>query len=109
MGVGSVVVVFVEPCWQGGSAGGFVEVEAGEGPADGEGEVEAFDLAVGLGSVGPGVFRGDAESGADVASQIAAVSPRRVSDYEIAAGAHVSTSGRVRVSSRSCCRVRRPR
>jgi hypothetical protein len=43
------VVVVVEECWQAGSAGGLVGVEVGEGPAVGEGEVEAFDFAVGLG------------------------------------------------------------
>jgi hypothetical protein len=35
--------------------------------------VEAFDLAVGLWPVGPGPLRGDAEFGAGVAPQVAAV------------------------------------
>jgi hypothetical protein len=43
-GVGSVVVVVVEPCWQGVAAGLFGGVEVGEGPAVGEGAMEAFDL-----------------------------------------------------------------
>jgi hypothetical protein len=70
--VGSVVVV-VEPCWQGLAAGGFVGVMVGEGPAVGEGAVEAFEFAVGLGPVGPGFLGCDAEFGAGVAPQMAAV------------------------------------
>lgn len=39
--------------------GGFVEADVG--PAIGEGAVKAFDLAVGLGSVGPGPLGGDVQ------------------------------------------------
>ena len=71
-GVGSVVIVEVEPAGR-AVAGGFVTVEPGVGPAVGQGAVEAFDLAVGLGSVGPGPFVGDAEVGAGVAPGVGAV------------------------------------
>jgi hypothetical protein len=68
-----VVVVLVDPCWQGGSAGGFGVVELLERPAVGEGAVEAFDLAVGLGPVGPDPLVGDAELGAGLAPEAGAV------------------------------------
>jgi hypothetical protein len=63
--------------------GWFRQGRSGRRPSRWRGCGGAFDFAVGLGPVGPGVFRGDAESGADVAPQIAAVGPRRVSDYEM--------------------------
>jgi hypothetical protein len=62
--VGSVVIVVVQPGLEGLAAGGFAVVEAGVGPAVGQGAVEAFDLAVGLWPVGPGAFVDDAEFGA---------------------------------------------
>ena len=65
--VGAVVVVVVEPCWQSSTAGGFGGVELLEGPAVGQGPVEALDFAVGLGPVGAGAFVGDAELEAGVA------------------------------------------
>ena len=48
---------------------------AGVGPAVAHGAVEAFDLAVGLGPVGPGLLHGDAElvaGGVPVAGAVAA-------------------------------------
>jgi hypothetical protein len=66
-GVGSVVIVEVEPGGEGFAAGVFGAVEASQSPAVGQGAVEAFDLAVGLGPVGPGLLRLDAEFGAGVA------------------------------------------
>jgi hypothetical protein len=66
-GVGPVVVVLVDPSWQCFPAGVLRWVEALEGPAVGQGAVEPFDLAVGLGPVGPGPFVGDAELEAGVA------------------------------------------
>ena len=47
-----MVVVLVDPWWQGGEAGGFGAIERLEGPSLDQGAVEAFDLAVGLWSVG---------------------------------------------------------
>ena len=67
--VGPVVVVMVDPCWQSRESGGFGAVELLEGPALGQGPVEAFDLAVGLWPVGAGLLGRDVE--------IAAVSRER--------------------------------
>lgn len=66
-GVGSVVIVEVEPCGQGCVAlfGGFIQ--PGVSPALGHGAVEAFDLSVGLWPVGAGAFVGDAQFGAGIA------------------------------------------
>lgn len=54
-GVGSVVIVGVEPVRVGGFAFGFAGVGARVGPFGEQGPVEAFDLPVRLGAVGPGV------------------------------------------------------
>src|SRR5580692_6175002 len=63
-GVSAVIVVGVEPVWQGVAAGGFGGVRLGVGPFVGPGAVEALDFAVGLGPVGAGPLVGDAELGA---------------------------------------------
>lgn len=54
-GVGSVVVVVVEPGLVGGLALGLAGVGVGVGPLEGQSTVKALDLAVGLGPVGAGV------------------------------------------------------
>ncbi len=51
-GVGSVMIVSVEPGGVGGGAGFVGDVGVGVGPFGGQGAVETFDLAVGLGPVG---------------------------------------------------------
>lgn len=51
-GVGSVVMVVMEPARVLGGAGLVAEVGRGVGPFGGEGAVEALDLPVGLGPVG---------------------------------------------------------
>ena len=48
--VGSVVIVFVDPCWESVSAGRFSVVVPAGGPPVGESAMEPFDLPVGLGS-----------------------------------------------------------
>lgn len=53
-GVGAVVIVVMDPGGVGCCASVVGEVGAGEGPLGGEGAVEPFDLAVGLGPLGPG-------------------------------------------------------
>ena len=65
-GVGSVVVVAVEPGLVGGFALGLVGVGVGVGPLEGQSAVEALDLAVGLGPVGAGVAVLDAGCGQDL-------------------------------------------
>ncbi len=60
-GVSAVIVVGVEPVWQGVAALGFGGVRLGVGPFVGESAVEPFDFAVGLGSVGPGALVDDGE------------------------------------------------
>ena len=47
-GVGSVVIVVVQPRGVGGGAFGFAGVGAGVGPLGGQGSVETFDLPVRL-------------------------------------------------------------
>ena len=42
-GVGPVVIVGVQPAWEGPSAGGFAGVGAGVSPFDEQGSVEPFD------------------------------------------------------------------
>lgn len=59
-GVAAVMVVEVEPACKGSDALAFGAVEAGVGPFVEEGVVEAFDLAVGLGSVGASAGVADA-------------------------------------------------
>ena len=54
-GVGSVVIVGVEPSRVGGFAFGFAGVGARVGPFGCEGAIEAFDLPVRLGTLRPGV------------------------------------------------------
>lgn len=54
-GVGSVVIVGVEPRHVGGFAFGFAGVGARVGPCGCEGPIEAFDLSVRLGTLRPGV------------------------------------------------------
>ena len=54
-GVGSVVVVVVEPGQVGGLALGLAGVGVGVGPLTGHSTVKALDLTVGLGPVGAGV------------------------------------------------------
>ena len=49
-----MVIVVVEPAVELSAALGLGGVAACVGPAIGQGAVEAFDLPVGLGSVGPG-------------------------------------------------------
>ena len=53
-GVAAVVIVVMEPVGVGGCAFGFGAVHVGVGPFLEQGPVEPFDLAVGLGPVGPG-------------------------------------------------------
>ena len=65
-GVGSVVVVVVEPGLVGGLALGLAGVGVGVGPLEGQSAVEALDLAVGLGPVGAGVAVLDAGCGQDL-------------------------------------------
>ena len=65
-GVGSVVVVVVEPGLVGGFALGLAGVGVGVGPLAGQRAVEALDLAVGLGPVGAGVAVLDAGCGQDL-------------------------------------------
>ena len=65
-GVGSVVVVVVEPGLVGGLVLGLAGVGVGVGPLAGRSAVEAFDLAVGLGPVGAGVAVLDAGCGQDL-------------------------------------------
>src|ERR1700722_5811057 len=55
------MVVGVQPGVKGGAAFGFGGVGAGVGPFVGEGAVEPFDFAVGLGPVGAGALVGDAQ------------------------------------------------
>ena len=71
--MGPVVVVLVQPSCQRGSSGVLGGVELLVGPAVGHGAVEAFDLAVGLGSPGSGPLVCDAEVGAGVAPQVETV------------------------------------
>lgn len=59
-GVHSVMVVAVEPACKCSGAVGFAAVGTDVGPLLEEGSVEAFDLAVGPGPVGPAVLVGDA-------------------------------------------------
>ena len=68
-----MVVVLVDPCWQGGEPDVFGVVVLLECPALGEGAVEAFYFSVGLWPVGPGPFRGDAEVGAGGLPEVGAV------------------------------------
>ena len=65
-GVGSVVVVVVEPGLVGGLALGLAGPGMGVGPLTGHSTVEALDLAVGLGPVGAGVAVLDAGCGQDL-------------------------------------------
>ena len=65
-GVGSVVVVVLEPGLVGGFALGLAGVGVGVGPLAGQRAVEALDLAVGLGPVGAGVAVLDAGCGQDL-------------------------------------------
>ena len=65
-GVGSVVVVVVEPGLVGGLALGLAGVGVGVGPLAGQSAVKALDLAVGLGQVGAGVAVLDAGCGQDL-------------------------------------------
>lgn len=58
-GVGSVVIVVMDPCFVGCGAFVLAGVGGGVGPFGGEGAVESLDLPVGLGPVGPGPFVGD--------------------------------------------------
>ena len=66
-----MVIVFVDPGWGGLAARCFGVVEPFERPPVGEGAVEAFDLAVGLGPVGPSAFVGDVQLSAGVGPQVA--------------------------------------
>src|SRR3954453_503763 len=72
-GVGPVMVVLVQPGRQGLSTGWLAEEHPGEGPAVGQGAVEALDLAVGLRPVGPGALGLDAQLGAGGAPGVGAV------------------------------------
>ncbi len=72
-GVSAVIVVGVEPVWQGGAALGFGGVGLGVGPFVREGAVEPFDLAVGLGPVGPGALVGDGQLDAGSGPRLRAV------------------------------------
>ena len=65
-GVGSVVVVVVEPGLVGGLALGLAGVGVGVGPLAGQSTVKALDLAVGMGPVGVGVAVLDAGCGQDL-------------------------------------------
>ena len=56
-----MIVVGVQPVGQGGAALGFGSVAPGVGPFIGEGAVEAFHFAVGLGPVGAGAPGRDGE------------------------------------------------
>ena len=64
-GVGSVVIVVVEPGLVGGFALGLAGVGVSVGPLEGQSTVEALDLAVGMGPVGAGVAVLDAGCGQD--------------------------------------------
>lgn len=72
-GVGSVVIVVVEPGIIGFGAFGLAGVGLGVGPFGSEGAVEAFDFSIGLGPVGLGPLVLDvlAESGGKRAGVIA--------------------------------------
>ena len=69
----AVVVVGVEPGGESVASLGVGAVGVGVGPFVGQGAVEAFDFAVGLGPVGAGAFVGDvrAEGGGEVAGSVA--------------------------------------
>src|SRR5699024_1436485 len=54
-GMGSVVIILVEPIGVGSCSVFVAAVRLGVGPFLGQGAVEAFDFAVGLRVVGPGV------------------------------------------------------
>jgi len=71
--VGPVVVVLVDPCWHSGQALVIAWAEPFESPPVGQGAMAALDLAVGLRPGGAGVSGGEAELGAGVAPQSAAV------------------------------------
>ena len=74
-GVGSVVVVPVEPVGEGFLPLGLGGVGPGVGPFLEEGAVEAFDLAVGLRPPGPGPAWVDAQIAAEVAPGVLGVGP----------------------------------
>lgn len=65
-GVGSVVVVVVEPGLVGGLALGLTGVGVSVGPLEGQSTVEALDLAACLGPVGAGIAVLDAGCGQDL-------------------------------------------
>ena len=65
-GVGSVVIVVVEPGLVGGFALGLAGVGVSVGPLEGQSTVEALDLAACLGPVGAGVAVLDAGCGQDL-------------------------------------------
>jgi hypothetical protein len=86
-GVAAVVVVGVEEVCQGFGPLGVRRVGPEVGPLVEERAVEAFDLAVGLGSVGAGEFAGRAEVGEDVVpGQALAVGPGVVGQDPFDAG-----------------------
>ena len=80
-GVATVVVVAVQPWFEGGCAFGLTAVDADVGPLLGHRAVEALDLAVGLRPVGPSPLRADAGGAAGSAEQIAAVGAAIVGEH----------------------------
>ena len=66
----AVGVVVVQPAVELTASFRLGRVAAGIGPAVGQGAVEAFDLPVGLRSIGPGALVPDAELVAGVSPQV---------------------------------------
>lgn len=68
-----MVIVVMQPRWQGGPAGWLRVVVLRECPPVGYGAVESFDLAAGLRPVGAGPFRRDAQLQAGVSPGVGAI------------------------------------
>jgi hypothetical protein len=98
----AVIVVGVEPVWQGAAAFVFGPVGLGVGPFVGQGAVEPLHFAVGLGPVGPGSPRGDAELVARERPQFRAVAGAVVADDALDGDAVAGVPGVRAVQERGC-------
>ena len=77
----AVMIVEVQPARKGGGASRLAAVDADVGPLLEQGAVEALDLAVGLGVVGPGAARPDASGQAGPLEGVAAVARAVVGEH----------------------------
>src|SRR4051794_5464552 len=82
-GVASMMVVVVEPAVKAAGSFGFGAVGAHVGPFVGQGPVEAFDFAVGLGAVGADAAVFDVEVGAQSSPGVALVARAAVGEERL--------------------------